>query len=853
MYNFCTQQIDYAWKFLYKKAFKYLLFCTCIGLIPYTTPLANTSKVCSGKFFVESIEIISPDGHQVDVQEVEAIKKIAKLPEKTSVKLPDDQLFRSASNRLFLQGYVVNIHTIEVEHSQAIKLQIRILQKLAKIDSITWEGIEQSEEEELLNIIPCKTSTFLVPYHKKEALPIIEAYFKQKGFPHIQVKLHETSATDNQTNLCFLVDKGEKIYVRRVVCRGNHHLPTQELTKQMPIIKARIKKFKHLIKKLCTWSVGLEGLGHIIQFFTGTPLVINQLDQDINWIKNYYQSKGFIDIAITYEVVYKEKGYADIILKIVEGPQYTIGNITSQGDTVYEDHALNKFLGIKSGNVFDLVSLQKKTARQGLYAAIEKFYDAKGYSLVSFNIKTYKNENNRVDLAIEIQKKPQLVINKIVIHKDLPIDFNVRKVLQQNGLQEGKAITHKKLESCRDSLIHTDLFVPEKILFIPEQEEDGKVDLICKLFVKRPQPIVSGGFEGWDGTASIVMPNIDIKKFLQHKKPCVGSQKLFLQFNQNLANVVKFWRLPRFLSDTKRKFALSFQDTINPFSNPITIGLDVFASPSTKNTQSEFTKGVAINTTTKWGSQTHFSELRTALGFHTIDVENIRLNISQSQEEVNENIKQCPLSIDYVKYKVNDLCYPTKGSSLSVGLKLSLSPRQALRANYGRLVGSYSVYKQTPLIPGWKHPLTIKWKSSAGVSSFDSTSPIGRFYLGSRDGEHLDDSLDRHYISLRGYSSKNIAITSPGAQYEGGSCFFMQSIEVRYPLEKSIPSYALLFIDCACSSQSLTKPLSSGGVSVGIGFRTKTPLGILGFDLAWPLVGEKGWLPKLHIQLGAQL
>ena len=78
-------------------------------------------------------------------------------------------------------------------------------------------------------------------------------------------------------------------------------------------------------------------------------------------LKNYYYSKGFLDVIIneSYHVKDNSNKYkiVDILYKVVEGKQYHLSNVDITGNELISQKKVTKLLGLKINDPYNPVGL----------------------------------------------------------------------------------------------------------------------------------------------------------------------------------------------------------------------------------------------------------------------------------------------------------------------------------------------------------------------------------------------------------------------------------------------------------------------------------------------------------------
>jgi outer membrane protein insertion porin family len=98
-----------------------------------------------------------------------------------------------------------------------------------------------------------------------------------------------------------------------------------------------------------------------------------QLQQDLDSVREFYQNKGYIDIAIPEVRQERFERGVRIVVVIKEGVQYHVGKITFQGEEAASETRLRTLLKMKPGTIYTPNGLKDDTK------AIIDGYGAGGY------------------------------------------------------------------------------------------------------------------------------------------------------------------------------------------------------------------------------------------------------------------------------------------------------------------------------------------------------------------------------------------------------------------------------------------------------------------------------------------
>ena len=128
----------------------------------------------------------------------------------------------------------------------------------------------------------------------------------------------------------------DQIFIRNLILEGNENVSRNEI---LFIVRQRPPNF----------------------FFRRPDFDPRLLRLDALTLKNYYYSKGFLDVTIkesyTIEDINNENKYADILYEINEGKQYHISRIDIIGNDLITPIKIIKLLGLKENDSYNPVGL----------------------------------------------------------------------------------------------------------------------------------------------------------------------------------------------------------------------------------------------------------------------------------------------------------------------------------------------------------------------------------------------------------------------------------------------------------------------------------------------------------------
>ncbi|MBW2449670.1 MAG: outer membrane protein assembly factor BamA, partial [Deltaproteobacteria bacterium] len=150
--------------------------------------------------------------------ESDAIKMIIKT------KPGDIYLSKSLSDDLkavFAMGYFDDIR-IEAEDTPDGKKIIFTVEEKPTIRVIRFKGNKVFKEEKLKENLTIKTGSILNPFKITSDIGRIEELYKEKNYHNVKVAYNVKYLENNQADLEFDIDEGEKILIKGITFKGNN-------------------------------------------------------------------------------------------------------------------------------------------------------------------------------------------------------------------------------------------------------------------------------------------------------------------------------------------------------------------------------------------------------------------------------------------------------------------------------------------------------------------------------------------------------------------------------------------------------------------------------------------------------
>lgn len=289
----------------------------------------------------------------------------------------------------------INFYEVETR-GDTIFLEISV-KELPKLSDVKITGLKKGKRESIITdnkLTKGKVVNENLITTTKNA--IVEKYRKD-GFYNTKVGIQTFPDTTgaNLVKMKIDVNRGEKIKITSIDIEGNEKLKDKKIRKAMKNTK------KELFGR----------------FWKGSKYIKDEYKEDLVSIIDKYKEKGYRDARIISDSVAfnKEKEKINIKLKLEEGRQYYFGNIKFIGNSVYSDEMLNRYLGVKKGDVYNGVLLDERISNKKSPDAddITNLYQNSGYLFSSINPVEVKTANDTIDFEIRIIEGPLVHFNKI--------------------------------------------------------------------------------------------------------------------------------------------------------------------------------------------------------------------------------------------------------------------------------------------------------------------------------------------------------------------------------------------------------------------------------------------------------
>ena len=829
----------------------------------------NPKKYVVGGVTVEGNNYFSP----------EQILQIAGLQSGMEVTVPGEEI-SSIVNRLWLQSFFEDVAVVVdslVPTKDTAFFKVAIIER-PRVSRWTYSGVRSGEQKELEERLNLRRGREFSDYVSKTASDIIKRYYREKGFHNVEVDVttQRDTVIRSAIRVNFHVNRGEKVKIQKITFNGADHVKESKLVRSMK--KTRDKR--------------------LMNFFSSKKFNESEYANDKKSLISAFNEAGYRDARIIKDTMYYvEPGRLQIDFDIDEGKQYYFRDITWTGNAVFESDALSQILKINKGDVYDVVTMEKRLFGGGKQSDydISKLYRDNGYLFFNLQPVELNIEGDSVDVEMRIVEGKPAILNNIVINgNDLT---NERVIRRQVFTRPGYLFSQSDFERSIREIASMGQFDPEAISdpatgwsMLPNQL-DNTVDIVYNVTEKPSSQLELSG--GWGGNTFVATVGVSFNNFSTRRLfdktawrpvPLGDAQNLSLRFQTN--------------GTYYTSLSASFSEPWLFGKKPTSLNMSLYYTRQTNSyiyynilNNDEFMEvygfAAGIGKRLKWPD--NYFVLYNQLSWQTYRLQNWAYQFL-FDTGISHNLSY---TLSLSRTSTDQQIYPRQGSDFSFSLQLT-PPYSLLRKNnYGILDADGNPTKAA----NWKDinynmqssedrykwieyhkwsfkgsvftklvgDLVLMARAQFGYLGYYNRnwgySPFEGFRLGG-DGMSGYDTYGSEIVSLRGYENYSLtpqALSSYNTtgNYYAGNVYDKFTVELRYPviLQPQSTIFALLFLEGGnCWSDIRHFNPFQIRRSAGVGVRVFLPMiGLLGVDWGYGFDNHDGnGGSQFHFVIGQQ-
>lgn len=771
------------------------------------------------------------------------------------ITIPSENI-SSIVKRIWMQRFFSNvalrIDSLSASRDTAyLKLE---LQERPRVSRWSYRGVKNSEQTDLQERLNLRRGTEFSEYVVRSNTGIIKNYYKEKGYINCEVRVLQENDTliKNAVRVTFDVNKGAKVKIKTITFEGNDHVKEGKLVSAMK--KTRDMRLRN--------------------FFSSKKFNEKEYVNDKQAMIEAFNEAGYRDAKIISDsIYYVEEGRMGIHFKIDEGQRYYFRNITWTGNSLYSEEDLNSILKIKKGDVYDVVTMEKRLRGDGKKQEmdVQSQYTDRGY--LFFNIMPVEVNivGDSVDVEMRMVEGKPATFNNIIISGNTVT--NEKIVRRQIFTKPGYLYSQSQFERSIREISSMGHFDPEHAMdpakgysLIPNAM-NNTVDVTYNVAEKpNSQFELSGGWGGYSfvGTVGVSFNNFSIKRLFDKKAwrpvPLGDAQVLSIRFQTNgtyyTAGSVSFMEPWLF---GKKPTSLN----ISGYYTRQTNSYYYYQNPN--EYMEVYGIAAGLGSRLKWPD--NYFVLYHEFSWQTYNLHDWGYNFLFSTGKSN-NISY---KLSLTRNSTDQAVFPRTGSDFTVSVQLT-PPYSAFRdpnTDYVHMTDQQryrwiEYHKWTfkgALYTKIVGDLILMARAQFGYLGYYNKnlgySPFEGYQVGG-DGMSGYNTYGSEIISLRGYENYSLTPMNSGGVYNG-HIYDKFTLELRYPviLQPQSTIFALVFLEGGnCWSEiEMFNPFEIKR-SAGVGLRIMLPMvGLLGVDWGWgfdPVLEKAQGGSNFHFVIGQQ-
>ena len=760
-----------------------------------------------------------------------------------------------------------------------------------RVSTINYVGLKKSERTDMEEKLGLLKGAQITPNMIDRAKILAKKYFDDKGFKNADIQISERDdvANKNQVILDVIIDKKQKMKVRKIFIEGNKALTTRQ-------IKGGLFKKGAFAK---THEAGT--LGSFLKAKKFTP---ERWKADRQKLIDKYNEHGYRDATILTDSVWNlDDRHVNIFLKVDEGKKYYLRNITWVGNTIYPSDYLNTLLGMKKGDVYNQKLMNKRLTEDD--DAVGNMYWNNGYLFYSLTPTEVNIVGDSIDLEMRITEGTQAHINHVRINGNTRLYENV--VRRELRTKPGDLFSKEALQRSARELASMGHFDPEKINpDVKPDPENGTVDINWGLEQKSNDQIefsLGWGQTGVIGRVGLKLNNFSMRNLFNKNKEhrgimpigdgevlSIGAQTNGTYYQSYNASYSTNWfggkrpvqfSVGAYFSKQTDVSSNYYNSAWNTNYYNYIYGYGSYGNYGYNNYENyydpdKYVKLFGVNV--GWGKRLRwpddYFQLSLQVAYTRYMLKNWRYFLM-----TNGNSNNLNLSISLARSSTDNQLFPRRGSEFSASVTLTPPWSAWDHKDYKNLANNAmsSLYEReqqekykwveyhkwkfkaktyTALTSGQKCFVLMTRVEFGLLGSYNKykKSPFETFYVGGDGMSGYSTNYAEETIGLRGY--ENGSLTPYGAE---GYAYDRMSLELRYPfLLGNTTIYGLTFLEGG-NAWSDTKRFNPFNMkrSAGIGVRIFLPMvGLMGLDWAYgfdaPYSGYSKGGSNFHFILGQE-
>jgi outer membrane protein insertion porin family len=388
---------------------------------------------------------------EIEIQGLRRVEKEAVTEKITSKKgfVLDNYTLRSDIQKIYALKYFESVEAHQIKRKGKNILQFIVKEKPV-ITQILFKGNEEIDDEDLSASMKMKEFAILDINTVKSDVESIQKQYEEKGFYLAKASYTIKDMGNDNLELTYHIKEYDKVRVKKVIFLGNRAFEDDQLKSIMETQEEGLFSF-------------MSGTGNFKEF---------NFQTDVERVKYFYRTKGYLQVNIgTPEItVSQDKKWVFITMKVNEGPQFSVNDISFNGTMLFTEDKLRENIQLKKGEIYSEALLREDIQK------LTEMYQDEGYAFANvLRTLSIVPGENKVDVEFSFEK------GKIAYFGEIRIKGNNKtrdKVIRRElRIQEGARYSGSALRRSKENVNRLGFFEPQSVIF-NQVSPKGKDDVL---------------------------------------------------------------------------------------------------------------------------------------------------------------------------------------------------------------------------------------------------------------------------------------------------------------------------------------------------------------------------------------
>jgi outer membrane protein insertion porin family len=429
------------------------LYTICLLMTAGITPLLAASPLHYEAQPVTHLEVIVVTSQADSNSEAAAIV--------TRMKTREGEFFSQANLDADLKALSLSYDRIEPSlqaDAEGLKITLKVWPK-PTIRALIWEGNEREDSSTLRSQLGINVYTAFDRQAFNTAFHKLQAYYFKHGY--FEAELNYTINYDpltNEVDITIKICEGRAGYIQEIIFRNFEKCDEDAILELMST------------KQYNFFTSWMTQQGSFMP---------EAIERDQIGIVHYLQDKGYADasVNITVEEI-PERHRINVIITAQLGERYRFGEITFEGNKLFDDATIHKALNLKADAPYS-----PELLREMIYF-LTNLYGKRGYIEAYVNYEArLRPDSNIYDIHITIEEDKQYYVGMIQIFGNSVTQSRV--ILHEVLMLPGQVFNQEKLRKTEERLLNIGYFKSVNVYaarsdgnsFLPDNYRDIHIEV----------------------------------------------------------------------------------------------------------------------------------------------------------------------------------------------------------------------------------------------------------------------------------------------------------------------------------------------------------------------------------------